>query len=155
MQLSSSLPEDDGLSKIWDDIQAAADAGPLPPGEYLCRIVSGELCSARSTGTKGYKLTFQVLEGEFEGRRLWYDCWLTERALSYTKRDLAKIGIRSFEQLKQPIPPGIVCRCKVVLHRDDDGIERNRIKSFEFVRIDTLPKDPFAPLEDFHEGAGQ
>jgi hypothetical protein len=155
MQLSGSLQGDDGLNKIWDDTEAAADIGTLPPGEYVCRIVSGERHSSRSKGTPSYKLTFEVAEGDFSGRRLWHDCWLTLSALPYTKRDLAKIGIRSLGQMDQPVPPGIHCRCKVALRRDDEGVERNRIQSFEYVGIHTPPKDPFAPQDDLQEGAGQ
>ena len=46
--------------------KAADDLGPLPAGEYHCRILSGELFTARS-GTAGFKLTFEVLDGELCG----------------------------------------------------------------------------------------
>jgi hypothetical protein len=119
--------------------------GPLPAGEYICKILAGELESSRTNATPGYKLTFEVLEGPLTGRRFWHDCWLTPAALPQTKRDLAKIGVRSLEQLEHPLPRWIVCRCKLALRRDDDGNERNRLKSFDVLRIDRPDVDPFAP----------
>src|SRR5262245_45142743 len=80
------------IEDAWNTTQAAADFAPLPPGEYIARIVHGELSESRR-GTPGYKLTFEVLEGEHLGRRFWHDLWLTAAALSMSKRDLAKIGV--------------------------------------------------------------
>jgi hypothetical protein len=121
----------DDFHSAWDSTQAADDFGPLPPGTYLLRILSGELFNARLKGTPGYKLQFEVAEGEYEGRYLWHDVWLTPAALPMAKRDLAKIGICREEQLEEPIPRGILVHAKVVIRRDDDGTERNRI-----VRLD-------------------
>jgi hypothetical protein len=61
------------------------------------------------------------------------------------KRDLGKLGVTSLEQLERPLPPGIRCRVKLALRRDDDGTEFNRVKSFEVVGIDTPAQDAFAP----------
>jgi hypothetical protein len=68
--------------------------------------VSGELFTAKRN-TPGYKLSFQVIEGEHARRRFWHDLWLTEAAMPMTKRDLLKIGVKSVEQLEQPLPVGI------------------------------------------------
>ncbi len=46
----------DALANLWKNTEAAKDLGPLPPGEYTFRILSGELFNAK-TGTPGYKLT--------------------------------------------------------------------------------------------------
>ena len=52
------------------------------------------------------------------------------------KRDLAKLGVTALEQLERPLPPGIRCKVKLALRRDDDGTEYNRVKTFEVVGID-------------------
>ena len=88
--------ERDELARAFDQAKAAEDFGPLPKGEYTFRILSGELFTAKR-GTPGYKLTLEVTEGEFEGRRTWADYWLTPAALPMTKRDLAKIGVSDLE----------------------------------------------------------
>jgi hypothetical protein len=64
-----------------------------------------------------------------------------------TKRDLAKIGISRPEQLEQPMPPGIVCKLKIALRKDDDGTERNRVSRFELLRVEQPTVNPFAPGE--------
>src|SRR5262249_10545058 len=90
----------ENLTSLWKTTAAAAEFAPLPKGEYTFRILAGELFKS-SRGTPGYKLTLEVTEGEFEGRRAWCDFWLTPAALPMAKRDLAKIGVNNPEQLEQ------------------------------------------------------
>jgi hypothetical protein len=142
----------DDLTRAWDETQAAADLAAVPKGEYVALIMSGELVTSRTNSTPGYKLTFQVAEGDFIGRRFWYDLWLTKAALPMTKRDLAKLGVNNLDKLERPLPPGIRCRVRLALERDDDGTERNRVKSFSVIGID--PPDPFAPTEEDPGGDG-
>lgn len=133
----------DDLARTWDTTAAAADLGPVPPGEYLARLLSGELFTARAKGTPGYKWTLEIAEGEHAGRRLWHDLWLTPAALPQAKIDLAKIGVVRFEQLEQPVPPGILLRVKVALHTGDGGTPYNRLTRIEAAGVE--PDDPFAP----------
>ncbi|MDZ4849420.1 MAG: hypothetical protein SGI77_08995 [Pirellulaceae bacterium] len=133
------------LNKLWRETEAAGEMGPLPAGEYVTHIVGGELESSRRNETPGYKLTFKVIEGEFKGRLFWHDCWLTSAALPQTKRDLGKLGVTSLEQLEKPLPRFIRCKCKLGLRKDDDGNERNRVKTFEVIGIDAPESDTFAP----------
>ena len=121
---------------------------PLPGGTYIARIIAGELGQSRKKFTPGFKLTFRVLEGQHEGRQFWHDVWLTEAAMPMAKRDLGKLGIKSIDQLEEPLPQGIRCNVKLVLRKDDDGTEYNRVRSFEVVGIDELERDSFAPDDD-------
>jgi hypothetical protein len=147
--LSDILREGDrqSLSRAWGETQAAEDFAPLPTGEYVARIVGGELFTSKTKGTAGYKLAFRVLEGEHQGRQFWHDVWLTPAALPMAKRDLAKLGVTALEQLERPLPPGIRCKVKLALRRDDDGTEHNRVKHFEVVGIDPPEQDAFAPID--------
>jgi hypothetical protein len=140
------------IRNVWNSITAADDFAPLPPGEYTFRILAGELFNAK-TGTPGFKLTLEVTEGEHEGRRAWHDFWLTPAAAPMTKRDLAKIGITDLEQLEKPLPPGILIRGKLVIHRDDDGNEVNRLKRFECVGVEK--GDAFEPRPEDGDQAGE
>ena len=150
--LSDILHQGDreNLSRAWGETVAAEDFAPLPTGEYVARIVGGELFTSKTKGTAGYKLAFRVLEGDHQGRQFWHDVWLTPAALPMAKRDLAKIGVISLEQLERPLPPGIRCRVKLALRRDDDGTEYNRVRTFEVIGIDPPEVDPFAPQEGPH-----
>jgi hypothetical protein len=133
------------IRDAWDNTTAADEFSPLPPGEYTFSILAGELFQAK-TGTFGYKLTLEVTEGEHEGRRVWHNLWLTPAALPMTKRDLAKIGITTLEQLEQPLPAGILIRGKLAINHDDDGIDTNRLRRFEYVGVER--GDAFAPEEE-------
>jgi hypothetical protein len=121
----------DRLSKLWKTTAAAEEFAPLPGGEYTFRILTGELFTSKNS-TPGYKLTLEVTEGEFEGRHIWCDFWLTPAALPMTKRDLAKIGVTNLDQLDQEVPHGILIRGKLALRKDNDGNEHNRLVRFEF-----------------------
>jgi hypothetical protein len=132
------------LNRAWAESKAAEEFGPLPKGEYIARIVDGTAATAK-TGTLSYKLEFRVLEGEYTGRRFWHDVWITDRAMSMAKRDLLKLGVTSLDQLDGPPPQGIRCKVTLVLHRDDDGTEHNKVKRFDVLGIDAPELDPFAP----------
>ncbi len=82
----------ESLSRAWGETKAAEDFAPLPSGEYVARIVGGELFTSKTKGTPCYKLTFRVLEGDTPGRQFWHDVWLTPAALPMAKRDLASSG---------------------------------------------------------------
>jgi len=134
------------LQRLFHEAKPADDFGrPLPRGEYIARVVSGELFSSRENETPGFKLTFSVVEGEFAGRNLWLDIWLTGPAMPMAKRDLGKLGVNDLNQLEKPVPPGIVCQLKVVVRRNDGGDESNVVRSFEVLRIEPTTADVFAP----------
>jgi hypothetical protein len=140
--------EAERLRQSWDSTAAAGELAPLPPGEYTAHIIAGVLENARTRGTPGYKLTFRVCEGEHTGRQFWHDIWLTEAALPTAKRDLAKLGVTSLDQLDNPLPPGIRCKCKLVVRRGDDGAEFNKLRTFAVVGIDKPEADAFAPTDE-------
>jgi hypothetical protein len=135
-------------SDNWDNIPPAPDFGtPVPRGQYITHIIDGALFNA-GTGTPGYKVTHEILEGDYKGRRLWHDIWLSDRAKGGAVRDLAKLGVRNKAQLEQPIPSRrIRCKVFVTLRKADDGTERNEVRSFEVLGIDPPPVNPFAPSE--------
>jgi len=74
--------------------------------------------------------------------------------LPQAKRDLAKLSITTPAQMELPIPPGIRCNVTTVVRRDDDGIERNRVKTFDVIGIDTPKADPFAPKDGGEPSTG-
>lgn len=152
MRLSDIIANGTGDGTIrdaWETTTAAGDFGPLPPGGYVARIIAGDFKQSKSNSTPGYSLTFEVIEpAEHKGRKFWHDCWLTPAAMPQTKRDLGKLGVTNLEQLENPLPKFIRCKCKLALRKDDDGNEANRLKSFEVVGIDIPEADAFAPAAE-------
>ena len=144
----------DALRRKWADTKAAEEFGVLPADEYVAEIIDGECINSKSNGTPGYKLTFQITEGEYVGRRFWHEVWLSAAALPMAKRDLGKLGVTDFDQLDGPLPAGIVCKVRVVKRTDDDGTERNRIRTFDVLRIEEPKADPFAPQDGDDAGRG-
>jgi hypothetical protein len=142
------------LARQFDETEAAGDMLPLPRGTYRCRITDGELLTSKG-GKPGYLLTFTVEDEGHRGRKLWHTAWLTPAALPMTKRDLAKLGVTSLDMLDRPLPAGFVCVVKVVVRADDDGVERNRVTSFEVVEVladPTADEDFAAPAAAEREG---
>lgn len=144
----------DDIQSAWGSTVAASDSDVLPVGEYIADLIKGDGIESRSKGTPGYRLTFEVVEGEHAGSRFWHEVWFTPNAMSRTKRDLAKLGVTELQQLEQPLPAVFRCKVKLVLRRDDDGNESNRVRRFEVIGIEKPAADPFAPaaFEDAKEG---
>lgn len=136
---------DDDFRRKWNETKIAEDFAPLPRGEYVARIINGELTNSRTNGTPGYKLTFKVVEGDYCDRQFWHNIWLTDAALPMAKRDLAKLGVTDLEQLERPLPAGIRCSVTLVLRCDDDGSKYNRVRRFDVLGIEELERDAFAP----------
>jgi hypothetical protein len=122
-----------GFNDIWDNTEAADEFEPLPPWTYQCLVSDGKLAETRTNRTLSYKVTFEVIEGPYKGRRVWHDCWLTVRALSTSKRDLRKLGIERPEQFWQPPPAGLIAEVKVVINTEDDGRQFNKVRAFKIV----------------------
>jgi hypothetical protein len=118
----------------------------LPKGEYVAHVVEGLLDTTKK-GKPEYRLTFRVAEGDYAGRKFWHHCYLTAAALPMAKRDLAKFGITSLDQLDNPLPAGIRCKVKLSLRQNDDGTEFNKVERFEVVAVDKPERDPFAPAD--------
>jgi hypothetical protein len=67
---------DDSLKQAFASAEAAGEYEPLPPGDYDVEVFAGKLGENRN-GTPLYKLTLEVTAGEFTGRRVWHDVYLT------------------------------------------------------------------------------
>lgn len=144
----------DALQRAWESTQAAKERSPIPAGVYETYATDGRLFTS-NRGTAGYKLKFEICRGDYAGRKVWHDLWLTPAALALSKRDLHKLGITTLDQLEQRLPPGIKCRVKIVTRQNDSGDTYNVVRSFEVIGIEAPHADPFAPggsADDTTEG---
>jgi hypothetical protein len=45
--------------------------GPLPAGTYLAHITESDVQPLKSGNGEGLKLTFEIMDGQFKGRKVW------------------------------------------------------------------------------------
>jgi hypothetical protein len=134
------------FQRAWDTTEASSGFDPLPSGVYRCLVVAGQLFTSKANATPGFKVEFQVIAGPFAERKIWHDIWLTSKALSMAKGELAKLGITNPGQLEQPVPPGLIADVTVVQRSGDDGTTFNRVKTFKIIDAD-VPADDYRPAD--------
>lgn len=135
----------DNVRALFDSM-AAAPAVPdaIPRGKYEADWIEVKEDES-SKGTPRIVLIFEIIEGDFAGRKVWLDLYLTAKAMPQTKRKLAKLGIENYEDWRRPVPHWIRCTLRVVVETSNDGKQRNKIENFEVIAFDEETPDPFAP----------
>lgn len=136
--------DDKNLESLWNSSQPAPDDEPVPRGNYLTKIVEGKRGQANN-GTKFYQTKHIIQDGDRTGQAVFQKYWLTNNAMPRTRRELAKHGITSFEQLDSPLPAELVCETRIVIEESDDGYRSNKIVRLKVVRVEEKRADPFAP----------
>ena len=53
------------------NVTPQATMGPLPAGVYLAHITESDVVDLKSGNGQGLKLTFEVIDGQFKGRKVW------------------------------------------------------------------------------------
>jgi hypothetical protein len=48
-----------------------ASTGPVPAGTYLTQIIESDVAPLKSGKGTGLKLTFEIIDGQHKGRRIW------------------------------------------------------------------------------------
>lgn len=122
------------LTTHWNAATAAADLSILPAGRYRCRIVEGSEFLSTRKRTPGYRITFEVCEGEHTGCRFLHVIWLTQHAMPMAKRDLKKLGVKKLNQIQGPLPRGLVAEVEVGQIKGEDGLPINRVRRFDVVK---------------------
>ena len=77
-----------------EEVTPGSGFDPIPPGQYVVMITDSEMKETSSKTGEMLKLTFKVLEGEFEGRYLWSNLNLvnqSEKAVEIAQRELSAI----------------------------------------------------------------
>jgi len=44
---------------------------PIPAGTYLAQVIESDIKDLASGNGKGMKLTFEIIDGQYKGRRIW------------------------------------------------------------------------------------
>jgi hypothetical protein len=48
-----------------------ASSGPVPAGTYLAQCIDSDVQPLKSGNGTGLKLTFEIIDGQYKGRRIW------------------------------------------------------------------------------------
>jgi len=64
----------------------------IPEGRYIATVQEWSTGASAVKGTEYVRLGFRIEEGEFRGRLIDKDFWLSERALEFSARDLIACG---------------------------------------------------------------
>lgn len=134
-----------GSTSGLDAFDNAKPFEPLPVGNYRARVVSGSIQQTRK-GDEGYRIVFEVTEGEFLGGRVSRIWVFTDKAIGYAKRDLAAFGLTTSKQLREPFPATgceVYCRLTVALQRGDNGDTFNDVKRFDDIHFVDSAAKPF------------
>lgn len=140
----------------FDNAEPAPEYQPLPGGTYHVRVVSGAFRQTKK-GADAYRVVFEVTQGEYERRRISRTWVFSERAVMYSKRDLAIFGLTTAKQLLEPFPPmgrEVYCRLIVALQRGDNGSEFNDVKKIDNVRFEDSNAKSFLIDPDADKGEG-
>ncbi len=117
---NTDINEFDDALNLFDAAKAEDQQGPIAPGKYLARLVSGTLDKAR-TGNTCYRTTWEIVEGEFAERQIIHKYWFTPKAIGRAKAELTALGIGG-EHLRgaDPLPP-VVAELSIVQRADETG----------------------------------
>lgn len=133
-KLSDIVKDVAGLREKWAVTKPAADLDPLPRGEYAYALKDIRPDESKR-GTPRLKITLTVTQGEYTGRAVFHDAYLTEAALPYTLRSLGKVGLGDQDAIDRGVRPGIVVRARIALRARSDGEPFNEIRTWELAAV--------------------
>ena len=117
-------------------VEPSTTFDPIPAGKYLAAIITSEMKSTKAGNGHYLELTFQVLEGELKGRKVWGRLNLDNpnaQTVKIARGELSAI-CRAVEVLTPQdstdlhnLPLVITVRCK---KRQDTGEISNEIKGY-------------------------
>lgn len=139
--------------EIFENAEASADVGlgPIQPGKYKAKLIGGELEKSR-LGNTCYALRWEIAEGEYAGRRVVSRSWLTPKAISRAKAELATLGIGGEHLRGVAALPAAAAELSVVLRADEAGDTYNEVRRVRPVEVKP-PEQAAAPVAESAAGA--
>jgi hypothetical protein len=120
-----------------NQIEPTTDFDPIPAGKYLAVITESEMKPTKAGTGKYLQLTFEILEGQYKGRKLWARLNLfnsnettvkiAQAELSAICRSVGVLAPNDSVELHN-LPLVIAVKCK---KRPDTGEITNEVRGFE------------------------
>ncbi len=118
-------------------IAPAANFSPVPAGSYISQIIDSSIGATKDMTGQILKLTFEIIDGEFKGRKIWNNLNIQNKnadTQKYAQADLSAI-CRATNQIKLEDTAalhGIPLKIKVTIREASGGYEaQNQIKGFD------------------------
>lgn len=132
------------LSFNATQVQPQASFDPIPSGKYICQIVESEITPTKAGTGQKLVLTWEVLDGEFKGRKVWDSLNISnpsKRAEQISQAALSAIchaaGVLQLQDSAQLHNKPMRIRVNV---KKSEGYEpSNEVKGYEAVQGMTSP----------------
>ena len=76
--------------------------GLIPPGEYEAIVFECELTKSKAQNPM-FKVTYKIIEGDFENRRVWDYVTLTDKTVGFAVAKLLAMGAESQEAIAEAL----------------------------------------------------
>lgn len=140
--------------RVDDDVwtqQDRDDFSPIPPGSYEVVCIDHEVKTTKAGNGEYVSLTFEILDGQFAKRRLWFNFNWTNPSL-----EAMRIGRQQFKQFINAAglekvadtEESVDLTCIVEVDIDPKDATRNRIKRFtsrKAAQAQAAAKKPIVP----------
>jgi len=120
-------PVGKNFAAAFDAAVAAETPNPLPQAQYTAKATRGELGTTRN-GVPFYAIHFEIVSGEYAGRRLVKKWYMSDKARPYAKRDLAALGLTSGAQCERGEVPDVPLTVNVALRQSEAGNAYNEVE---------------------------
>lgn len=119
------------------EVEPSTGFAPIPAGEYICVISEEEMKMTRNNNGQYLKLTFEIIEGEYQGRKIWGNLNLENPnadAVRIARADLSAIcravNVMQLTDTTQLLNIPLVIKLAVRKNRETDEFE-NAIKGYK------------------------
>jgi hypothetical protein len=137
------------LNANLEGYQEQDDFSPVPPGEYLVKVVDSAVREAKTSSNRLAEFVFEIQGPEYRNRKIWDRYVLgNDVAMSRLKTLAKSVGhrnpnfIRDTEELH-----GGVCRVRVKIEEQNGYDPKNVITSFKPAQAPTLQPSESIPAE--------
>lgn len=121
-----------------ETVAPRGDLDPIPQGKYIVAIIESEWAATKKGDGHMVKLTLEVLEGEYKGRRVWDNLNLAnpnQQAVEIAQRTLSSIchacGVLRVKDTSEL--HNIPMLAKVVVKQEPGYEPRNEVKGYAAV----------------------
>jgi hypothetical protein len=133
------------------EVEPSTGFAPIPAGEYMCVITEEEMKPTRNNLGQYLKLTFEIIEGEYTGRKIWTNLNLENPnadAVRIARADLSAIcravNVMNLQDSCELLNIPLVIKLAVKRNKETDEME-NAIKGYKAKADYTPASAPAAP----------